>query len=436
MMIAFVSRERYSCARHRSIGYNLKNSCGRSTGMNAGRGWLRRRLLQGKVERTSVLQVQASLPQKILILYGTRPEVIKMAPVIEALRRRPDRFAVTVCTTAQHREMLDQVQQLFGLRADIDLDLMRPDQPLNELASRAFAALDRVFVELLPDWVLVQGDTTTALVGALAAFHRRLRVGHVEAGLRTGDLQRPFPEELNRRTIDLLADALFAPTARARDFLLAEGASPARVFLTGNTVVDALNWISRNLPEERNGNSVLITVHRRESFGAPLREVFAALRELAERFPGVQWIYPVHRNPSVWEPAHRLLGGLSNFQLCEPLDYRELVRHLRASRLVLTDSGGIQEEAPTFGKPVLVLRDKTERPEGVEAGIARLVGTERSRIVSETAHLLTDEDAYSHMAGAANPYGDGLAAERIAAILGGQAYEPFTTTEAAVASTG
>jgi len=382
------------------------------------------------------LKSSAFLLQKILILYGTRPEVIKMAPVVAALRRRPGLFAVTVCTTAQHREMLDQVQQLFGLRADIDLDLMQPDQSLNELASRAFAALDRVFVELSPDWVLVQGDTTTAMVGAFAAFHRHVKVGHVEAGLRTGDLQSPFPEELNRRTVDLVADALFAPTVRARGFLLAEGARPEKVFLTGNTVVDALNWISRQLPEERNTSSVLITVHRRESFGAPLREIFAALRELAEQFPGVQWIYPVHRNPSVWDPAHRLLGGLPNLELCEPFDYGELVRRLRSARLVLTDSGGIQEEAPTFGKPVLVLREKTERPEGVEAGVARLVGTDRNRIVREAAHLLTDDDAYREMANSGNPYGDGLAAERIAAILGGEAFEPFLTEELATASRG
>jgi len=362
----------------------------------------------------------------ILVLYGTRPEAIKMAPVIEALRQRPERFAVTVCTTAQHREMLDQMQDLFGLRADLDLDLMRPDQSLNDLTARTFAALDPVLAERSPDWLLVQGDTTTAMAGALAAFHRRVRVGHVEAGLRTGDLQRPFPEEANRRAIDLVADALFAPTSRARDALLAEGVPPERVFLTGNTVVDALHWICRRLPEERNGSSVLITVHRRESHGAPLREIFAALRELAERFPAVRWVYPVHRNPNVWEPAHRLLAGLPNLELHEPFDYRELVRHLRSARLVLTDSGGIQEEAPTFGKPVLVLRETTERPEGVDAGLARLIGSDRRNIVTAVEQLLTDERAYCRMAQAANPYGDGRAAARIASILAGDVYKPFT----------
>lgn len=365
-------------------------------------------------------------PQKILLLYGTRPEVIKMAPVIEALRRRPECFSLTICTTAQHREMLDQAQELFGLRPDIDLDLMQPDQSLNDLASRSFAAFDQVLAANAPDWVLVQGDTTTAMAGAVAAFHRRIRVGHVEAGLRTGDLQQPFPEEMNRRAIDLVADALFAPTLNTRKLLLAEGIDPERIFLTGNTVVDALLWISQRLPQEEDvGASVLITVHRRESFGEPLKEIFNALRELAERFPGVRWIYPVHRNPNVWEPAHRLLGGLPNLELHQPFDYRELVRRLRSCDLVLTDSGGLQEEAPTFGKPVLVLREKTERPEGIEAGIALLVGTERTRVVAEVSRLLTDAESYRRMAATANPYGDGRAAERIAAILAGEAYQPF-----------
>jgi UDP-N-acetylglucosamine 2-epimerase (non-hydrolysing) len=374
-------------------------------------------------------------PCKILLLYGTRPEVIKMAPVVVALRRRPDRFELTVCTTAQHREMLDQVQDLFALRADIDLDLMRPDQSLNELAARAFSALDRVLAERSPDWLLVQGDTTTAMAGALAAFHRRVKVGHVEAGLRTGDLQRPFPEEASRRAIDLVADALFAPTARARGALLAEGVPAERVFLTGNTVVDTLQRIAATLPEEPGRDEVLITVHRRESFGAPLREIFAAIRDLAEAFPAVRWIYPVHRNPNVRRPAHELLAGLPNLELHEPFDYLELVRRLRAARWVLTDSGGIQEEAPTFGKPVLVLRETTERPEGVEAGLARLVGTDRRRIVAEAVRLLTDEAAYRRMAQAQNPYGDGRAAGRIAAILAGEAYEPFVTTAGLQAAT-
>jgi UDP-N-acetylglucosamine 2-epimerase (non-hydrolysing) len=368
-----------------------------------------------------------SAARKILVLYGTRPEAIKMAPVVAALRRRGDRFAVTVATTAQHREMLDPVQELFGLAPDLDLDLMRPDQSPNELASRAFAALDPPLRDLAPDWLLVQGDTTTAMVGALAAFHRRVRVGHVEAGLRTGDLSQPFPEEANRRAIDLLADALFAPTARARDALLREGAPAERVHLTGNTGIDALLQAAARVPEEPRRNEVLITVHRRESFGAPLAGIFAALRELAEAFPAVRFVYPVHPNPHVLLPAREALSGLANLELHPPFGYLELVRRLRSARLVLTDSGGIQEEAPTFGTPVLVLREKTERPEGIAAGVARLAGTDRQKIVAAASLLLTDEGAWRAMANAANPYGDGRAGERIAGILAGEEIEPFTT---------
>lgn len=374
---------------------------------------------------------QRSTVRNVLLLYGTRPEAIKMAPVVEALGRRPERFAVTVAATAQHRQMLDQVQELFGLRADLDLDLMRPEQSPNDLAARSFAALDQVLRDRSPDWVLVQGDTTTAMVGALAAFHLGIRVGHVEAGLRTGDLRAPFPEEANRRIIDLLAAALFAPTVRAREHLLAEGIAPERIFVTGNTVVDALVASTRRLPSAAEEEAVLVTVHRRESFGEPLRRIFTALRELAETFPKVRWVYPVHPNPAVREPAHRLLDGLPNVELHEPFDYLELLRRLRGCRLVLTDSGGLQEEAPTFGKPVLVLRDKTERPEGVEAGAAKLVGTTPERIVAETARLLTDSREYARMARAGNPYGDGRAAERIAAILAGEEFVPFVARGAA-----
>jgi UDP-N-acetylglucosamine 2-epimerase (non-hydrolysing) len=368
---------------------------------------------------------------KILLLYGTRPEAIKMAPVAAALRRRADRFALTVATTAQHRELLGPAQELLELRPDVDLDLMRPDQTLNGLAALAFAALDRLLAERAPDWLLVQGDTTTALAGALAAFHRRVRVGHVEAGLRTGDLAQPFPEEANRRAIDLVADALFAPTARARDTLLGEGVPAARVHLTGNTGIDALHRIAALLPGEPaepgppGEGEVLITVHRRESFGAPLAGIFAALRDLALAFPAVRFVYPVHPNPHVRGPAHRLLAGLANLELCEPLDYVDLVRRLRSARLVLTDSGGLQEEAPAFGKPVLVLREKTERPEGIDAGVAELTGTDPARIVAAATRLLTDEDAYRAMAQAASPYGDGRAAERIAGILAEEEIEPF-----------
>lgn len=375
-------------------------------------------------------------PLKVLAVYGTRPEAIKMAPVIEALRRRPEAFSVRVCTTGQHREMLDQVQELFALAPDLDLQLMQPDQTLNGLSAAALAAMDRVFAAEAPDWLLVQGDTTTAMTAGLAAFHRGVRVGHVEAGLRTGDLRHPFPEEANRRIIDLLADALFAPTERSRQALLAEGCDAGKVYVVGNTVIDALQTIATGATratgaEDGAGSrrEVLVTVHRRESFGEPIREIFAALRELAEAFPEVDWVYPVHRNPNVRGPAHERLSGLPNLRLIEPLDYKDLVGRLRRCHLVLTDSGGIQEEAPTFGKPVLVLRETTERPEGVDAGVARLVGADRARIVAEASRLLRSPEAYQEMARAVNPYGDGRAAERIAAILAGErageGWEPF-----------
>ncbi len=372
----------------------------------------------------------AKVPSKILAVYGTRPEAIKMAPVIAALQRRPDAFAVTLCTTGQHREMLDQVQDLFGLQPEVDLGLMRRDQTLNGLAAASLAAMDEVLVSRRPDWLLVQGDTTTAMTAALAAFHRGVRVGHVEAGLRTRDLRRPFPEEANRRIIDLLADALFAPTERAGAALLAEGCAAERIHVVGNTVIDALAMLAGDPVEAPERREVLITVHRRESFGEPLRGIFAALRRLAESFPEVLFIYPVHRNPNVREPAFAILSGLPNLELCEPLDYRELVRRLRRCHLVLTDSGGIQEEAPTFGKPVLVLRETTERPEGVEAGVARLVGVDPERIVAEASRLLTCGEPYREMARAVNPYGDGRAAERIAAVLAGEPWAPFRPGQA------
>jgi UDP-N-acetylglucosamine 2-epimerase len=366
------------------------------------------------------------LPLKILAVYGTRPEAIKMAPVVAALRRRSSSFAVTLCTTGQHRELLDQVQDLFGLVPELDLRLMRHDQTLNGLASAVLAALDGVLVSLRPDWLLVQGDTTTAMTAALAAFHRGIQVGHVEAGLRTGDLQRPFPEEANRRVIDCVADALFAPTEYSRRTLLAEGCPPERVHVVGNTVIDALCAISGGCgKEDPDGTEVLVTVHRREAFGAPLRGIFSALRRLAESFPDVRWIYPVHRNPNVRGPAFEILSGQANLELVEPLDYREFVRRLVRCRFVLTDSGGLQEEAPTFGKPVLVLRETTERPEGVAAGVARLVGTDPERVFTEASRLLTSPEAYLEMARAVNPYGDGRAAERIAAVLEGAPWTPF-----------
>ena len=348
-----------------------------------------------------------------------------MVPVLQRLRREPALFDVTFCATAQHRRLLDQVLGLFGVSPDLDLDLMREDQSLNDFASRLFAEADRVLARVAPDWLLVQGDTTTALGCALAAFHRKVRVGHVEAGLRTGDLGAPFPEEMNRRVVDLVCAAGFAPTRRAAETLAAEGLPRNRIHLTGNTVVDALLQIAERegpVPEE---DLVLITAHRRESFGEPLAGIVRAIARLARAFPRTRFVHVVHPNPNVLQAVRRN-EGLSNVELTEPLDYGSLVRLLRRCRFALTDSGGIQEEAPTFGKPVLVLREKTERPEGIEAGIASLVGTDEERIFAEASRLLTDEDARRSMTEAPNPYGDGRASDRIADALAGRPYAPFS----------
>ena len=362
--------------------------------------------------------------QRILLVAGTRPEAIKLAPVVRRLRQEPDLFETTLCVTAQHREMLDRVLEAFDLRADLDLDLMRPDQTPSDVAARVLEAFDPVLVRLAPGWLIVQGDTTTAMAASLAAFHRRVRVGHVEAGLRTGDLTRPFPEEMNRRVVDLVAESHFAPTPRAARALAAEGVPAARIHCTGNTVVDALLEVARRQGECPETDSVLITAHRRESFGEPLGRVVRAVERLARAFPQTQFLHVSHPNPAVLAAVRRE-NAPRNVELLEPLDYPDLLRRLRACRLVLTDSGGIQEEAPTFGKPVLVLREKTERPEAVEAGRALLVGTDEERIVAEASRLLSDASARRAMAEGSNPFGDGLAASRIADALAGRPYAPF-----------
>ncbi len=360
---------------------------------------------------------------KLIVVVGTRPEAIKMAPVIRRLREEPGCQTI-LCATAQHRQMLDQVLSLFALTPDVDLDLMRPDQTMNELSSRVFAGIDAVLAREKPDWLLVQGDTTTALCAAIAAFHRRVRVGHVEAGLRTGDFDHPFPEEMNRRVVDLVSAANFVPTQRAARALEAEDVPPEKIFLTGNTVVDALLAIAGREGEVAEEDLVLITAHRRESFGPPLERVVRAIGRLARSFPRTRFVHVVHPNPNVG-PVVRRNAGLPNVELVEPLDYLALVRLMRRARLILTDSGGIQEEAPTFHKPVLVLREKTERPEGVEAGLAELVGTDEERIVARASALLSGNGAAAAPAqGWFNPYGDGLASQRIAAILTGR---PFTS---------
>ncbi len=365
------------------------------------------------------------MPQKIVAVVGTRPEAIKMAPVVLRLRREPDAFEVALCATAQHRALLDSSLRLFGLQPDADLDLMRENQTLNALCARILHGIDAYLAAERPDWLLVQGDTTTVMGASLAAFHRGVRVAHVEAGLRTGDLARPFPEEMNRRVADLVSALHFAPTRRSAQRLVGEGASAAQVHVTGNTVVDALTWIASCLPPDSQPTKlVLITSHRRESFGEPMRRAFHAIARLARRFPDHEFVFPVHPNPNV-KAALVELASLPNVRLVPPADYRCLVGWLRSARLVLTDSGGIQEEAPTFGKPVLVLREVTERPEGVERGVARLVGTDEERIFGEAERLLTDEAAYAAMACAGNPYGDGLASERIASLLAGRDVAPF-----------
>ena len=368
---------------------------------------------------------------KLLAVIGTRPEAIKMAPLLLALRREEE-VELRLCLSGQHRELLDPVLRLFGIEADIDLDLMAPGQGLNGLAGKALQWLDEVYEAEAPDRVLVHGDTTTALAAALAAFHRGLPVGHVEAGLRTGDLARPFPEEMNRRAIDLVADLLFAPTARARRNLEAERAR-GQIFVTGNTAVDALEAVVRRLdadealreeadaalpPASPGRRLLLVTGHRRESFGEGLRDVCAALAELSGR-GDLDIIYPVHLNPGVLEPVAAALSGCADIGLLPPLGFPAMVRLMQRADLILTDSGGIQEEAPTLGKPVLVTRDVTERPEAVEAGAARLVGTDTRRIVSAVAELLDDGGARARFAGSANPYGDGRASGRILdALLG------------------
>ncbi len=362
-------------------------------------------------------------PRVILSVFGTRPEAIKMAPVVHALAAR-EGITAAVCLTNQHQQMLDQVLELFAIRADRHLQVMTSGQTPLEVTIRVLERLPAVLAELEPAAVLVQGDTTTTFAAALAAFYARIPVGHVEAGLRTWRKDSPFPEELNRQMTTALADWHFAPTTWARDNLLREGVPAERVVVTGNTVTDALRWVATRVPEQPPGipdlgdsRLILVTAHRRESFGPPFRELCEALRTLVERNPDVSLVYPVHLNPNVQEPVRAILGDVRRVHLVPPVDYGTMVSLLRRAYLVLTDSGGIQEEAPSFGKPVLVMRDTTERPEGVEAGTARLVGTARDRIVGEAERLLNDPTAYAAMARAHNPYGDGRAAERIADVL-------------------
>jgi UDP-N-acetylglucosamine 2-epimerase (non-hydrolysing) len=376
---------------------------------------------------------------RVLSIFGTRPEAVKMAPVILALEQTAGVESV-VCVTAQHRQMLDQVLDLFRISPEIDLNLMQPGQSLSALTAAVFVHLDPVLEKVKPDWVLVQGDTTTVMAAALVSYYHRIRIGHVEAGLRTGDKWQPFPEEINRRVASAVADLNFAPTEWSRQNLIRENVPSEKVVVTGNTVIDALYYVAQqpptdevlalvnrlglaDAPQGSNGVSgldasrprlVVVTAHRRENFGRPIENICQALLQLAEIYGDqVRIVYPVHLNPNIQEPVYRLLSGVPNITLLPPMDYLSLVHLLKRTTLLLTDSGGLQEEAPGLGVPVLVMREVTERPEGVDAGTVCLVGTDTDRIVSESRRLLDDAQAHLSMARAINPYGDGHAAERI-----------------------
>lgn len=360
---------------------------------------------------------------KILTVFGTRPEAIKMAPLVKELEKYPETICCRVAVTAQHREMLDQVLSLFNISPAYDLNIMQQGQNLFDITARALSGLQQVFQEEKPDLVLVHGDTTTTFVAALAAYYLQIPVGHVEAGLRTRDKFSPFPEEINRHLTGVLADINFAPTATARKNLLEEGVPPAKIYVTGNTVIDALLATVRpgyrfaddvlNAIDYSSRRVLLVTTHRRENLGEPMREIYRALRGIVESYPDVEVVFPVHKNPAVRSVVDETLGGMARVHLIEPMDYQPFVNLISRSYLVLSDSGGVQEEAPSLGRPVLVLRNTTERPEAVEAGTVLLVGTSREKVAGETRRLLDSELFYNKMATAVNPYGDGHASQRI-----------------------
>lgn len=363
---------------------------------------------------------------KLLTIIGTRPEAIKMCPVIQVAQNHPE-VDPQLCVTAQHRQMLDQVLNVFNVSPDFDLNLMQPNQSLAQITASILQNLDPIFLKVKPDWILVQGDTTTVMASALLAFYHRIKIGHVEAGLRTGDKWQPFPEEINRKIAGVVADLHLAPTEDARQNLLNEGVEDWRIKVTGNPAIDALRIITsypappdvqvlfdQNQIGENQKKLILVTAHRRENFGQPIIDICTALKTLAERYKNtVHIIYPVHLNPNIQEPVYRLLGGIENITLLPPLDYLPMAHLLKQAVLVLTDSGGIQEEAAGLHKPALVMREVTERPEGVKAGVLRLVGTDPERIVSNAVELLENHIVYEQMANSKNPFGDGYAAEKI-----------------------
>lgn len=367
----------------------------------------------------------------VLVVFGTRPEAVKMAPIIRELKKHPDEIKTYVCVTAQHREMLDQVLEQFEIIPDIDLDLMQPSQSLSQLTARIFTTLGPVVEKFKPDWILVQGDTTTVMAASILGFYHHVKIGHVEAGLRTNNKWEPFPEEINRRLAGVVADLHFAPTDQNRQNLLAEGVPERIIAVTGNPVIDALQFIvsqpvpdgvkdilreAQVLPGDR--RLILVTAHRRENFGLPIRNICFALKELAEKYSDkISIVYPVHLNPRIQKPVYDILGDCKNITLLPPLDYLSLIHLMKRSTLVLTDSGGIQEEAPALGIPTLVLRNTTELPEGVAAGTLKLVGTDPAQILKSTSELLENDDLYNEMSGAVNPFGDRHASERIVAAL-------------------
>lgn len=360
---------------------------------------------------------------KVMTIFGTRPEAIKMAPLVKELEQYPEEIESVVCVTAQHRQMLDQVLEIFDIHPDYDLNIMKERQTLVEIVSRSLEGLDTVMKEAKPDIVLVHGDTSTTFVGSLAAFYNQIAVGHVEAGLRTYDKYAPYPEEINRRITGVIADMHFSPTENNRANLLAERVDPKTIYVTGNTVIDALKTTVRKdyvfkdetlkaMPWDEK-KVIVMTAHRRENLGEPLRNICMAVREIVERFSDVEVVYPMHMNPAVRETAREILGDLERVKLIEPVNADELHNAIQRGYLVLTDSGGLQEEAPSLGKPVLVLRNETERPEAVEAGTVKIAGVNKDTIVAMTTELLTDNEAYHRMAKAVNPYGDGFASKRI-----------------------
>ena len=371
---------------------------------------------------------------RVLSIIGTRPEAIKMAPVIKELEGNTHNIISRVCVTAQHREMLDQVLELFHIAPHYDLDIMQRSQTPTQVASNVLHRLEPIIQNFKPDWVLIQGDTTTVMAASIAAFYSRVKVAHVEAGLRTYDKWQPFPEEINRRLASIISDIHFTPTIPAKDNLLQEGIPASKIIVSGNPIIDALIWVTSRdnilVTEDNklynNKKLILVTAHRRENFGEPIKNICLGLKDIATRNKEkVHIVYPVHPNPNIREPVYNLLNNINNITLLEPLNYASMVNMIKRAYIVLTDSGGIQEEAPGLGKPVLVLREKTERPEGIAAGTARLIGTSREKILEETEELLNNQGKYYRMANAANPYGDGYAAKRIVGTLLGEKVVQF-----------